>query len=102
MRYGAPGERFVFNASGQELDVEGLICICQEAGRESVPLGTPVKDSQRAKVQVGDQHILACLFAPRSTVTPDVLARWSHALADELKRWCTPTEVAVQFIPANW
>src|SRR4029079_3798290 len=27
VRYGKPGEKFIFNRSGQELDVEGLICV---------------------------------------------------------------------------
>lgn len=38
-------ERYVFNASGQEIDVGGLLCLHDAAG----PCANPVKDSQRTK-----------------------------------------------------
>ena len=81
-------ETFVFNQSGQELDVEGLISICRYDGLRTIPLGTPVKDSQFAKVVVGDRHVWACLFAPRSAVSAAMLGRWSNELAEGFARWC--------------
>ncbi|MCU0959249.1 MAG: hypothetical protein MUF48_04025 [Pirellulaceae bacterium] len=102
VRYGTAGERFVFNASGQELDVEGLLCLCRADGPRSVPIGSPVKDSQEAKVRLGDRHVLACIFAPRAAVTPPVLTHWSAELADGLRRWCAPHEVLVRLEPRTW
>jgi hypothetical protein len=99
VRYGGPGERFVFNASGQELDVEGLLCLCRADGTQTVPIGSPVKDSQEAKVRPGDRHVLACIFAPRSAVAPDVLHAWSQELARGLDRWCTPEALVVRLVP---
>lgn len=99
IRYGAPGERFIFNASGQELDVHGLLCLCRSDGDGSVPVGSPVKDSQDAKVRPGDRHALACIFAPRSEVAPRVLQHWTETLAAGLRRWCAPHDVLVRQIP---
>ena len=73
VRYGTQDERFVFNASAQELDVEGLISICRYDGLRTIPIGTPVKDSQFAKVVVGDRHVLGCLYAARSAVSAAML-----------------------------
>lgn len=88
IRYGLPDESFVFNASGQTLDVEGLLCVCGERDGRMQPAGTPVKDSQLAKVQVGDQHVLGCLYAPRSVVSDEVLLRWTEELAQGWASWC--------------
>ncbi len=102
VRYGQPGETFVFNQSGQELDVEGLLSICRYDGPRTIPLGTPVKDSQFAKVVVGDQHVLACIFAPPSAVSAEVLGHWSHELAEGLRRWCSARQVQVRLEPPQW
>jgi DNA/RNA-binding domain of Phe-tRNA-synthetase-like protein len=91
VRYGQPGEKFVFNQSGQELDLEGLITICRCDGQRTTPLGTPVKDSLIAKVVPGDRQVIACMYAPRSVVPPAVLARWSEELASGFQRWCAAT-----------
>lgn len=40
-----PGTRYVFNASGQEIDLGGLLCVHDADG----PCSNAVKDSQRAK-----------------------------------------------------
>jgi DNA/RNA-binding domain of Phe-tRNA-synthetase-like protein len=88
LRYGHAGESFVFNASGQTLDVQRLLCVCGEREGQMQPVATPVKDSQLAKVQVGDQHVLGCLYAPRSIVSDDDLMRWTRELARGWETWC--------------
>ncbi|MHB8968962.1 MAG: hypothetical protein ACYC3X_02675 [Pirellulaceae bacterium] len=102
VRYGAPCERFVFNASAQELDVEGLLSICRYEGLRTIPIGTPVKDSQFAKVVAGDQHVLACLYAPQSAVSAATLSHWSHELAAGLRTWCAAQDIAVRLVPSQW
>jgi len=51
VRVAAPGERYLFNASGQEIDLEGLVCLCDAAG----PCGNAVKDAQRTKTSAATQ-----------------------------------------------
>lgn len=45
IRLGQPGESYVFNASGQSIDLSGLLCLCDAQG----PCANAVKDSQRTK-----------------------------------------------------
>lgn len=47
--------RYVFNASGQEIDVSGLLCLMDENG----PCANAVKDSQRTKT---DSESRRCLY----------------------------------------
>ncbi|GIW94584.1 MAG: hypothetical protein KatS3mg110_2625 [Pirellulaceae bacterium] len=45
VKIAAPGNRYPFNASGQEIDVSGLICLHDQQG----PCANAVKDAQRVK-----------------------------------------------------
>jgi DNA/RNA-binding domain of Phe-tRNA-synthetase-like protein len=102
IRYGRTGERFVFNRSGQELNLAGLICLCGRDAIDVMPAGTPVKDSMHAKVTHDDHHILACIYAPRSAVPCDELQRWITELGDGLSRWCDASDVQTMRIPESW
>jgi DNA/RNA-binding domain of Phe-tRNA-synthetase-like protein len=98
IRYGQTGERFVFNRSGQELDLAGLICVCAEGGQGSVPLGTPIKDSMAGKITPDDRDVMAVIFAPRSTTSADELSGWCENLAGGFSRYCGGgrSEVAIR------
>jgi DNA/RNA-binding domain of Phe-tRNA-synthetase-like protein len=102
IRYGRTGERFVFNRSGQELNLAGLICLCGRDGIDVLPAGSPVKDAMHAKVTEDDRHILACIYAPRSAVAPDELQRWATELGDGFARWCNASEVQTMLVPEAW
>lgn len=52
------GERYVFNPSGQEIDLEGLLCLYDAAG----PCGTGVKDSQRTKTSGTTRRTLSVVW----------------------------------------
>lgn len=100
IRYGRPGEQYVFNPSGQALNVEGLICVCQHRGDGATePVGSPVKDSQYGKVMPEDAHLLACLFAPQESVTAEVLTVWCNELSHGLRQWCRAQDVRVAVVP---
>lgn len=102
VRYGQSGESFVFNQAGQVLDVTGLICICHTVQEVTQPVGTPVKDSQLAKVTVNDSQVLACIFAPCSAVPAERLQIWTEQLADAYRQWCAPERVETQLLPSTW
>jgi DNA/RNA-binding domain of Phe-tRNA-synthetase-like protein len=53
-----PGERYVFNASGQEIDVAGLVCLFDAAG----PCANAVRDSQRTKTHEGTVRTLSVVW----------------------------------------
>ncbi len=102
VRYGRTGERFVFNRSGQELNLAGLICLCGRDAADVLPAGTPVKDSMHAKVTQDDRHVLACIYAPRSAVSAEELSAWAGELGDAYQRWCDASDVRVGLEPESW
>jgi DNA/RNA-binding domain of Phe-tRNA-synthetase-like protein len=53
-----PGQRYVFNASGQELDLSGLLCLFDVDG----PCANAVKDSQRTKTHDGTKRTLTVVW----------------------------------------
>lgn len=57
-----PGERYVFNRAGQEIDLEGLLCLFDAQG----PCGNAVKDAQRTKTHEGTKHTLSVVWGVAS------------------------------------
>lgn len=49
---------YVFNPSGQELDLQGLVCFWDAQG----PCGSPVKDSQRSKTHAETRRTLVLIW----------------------------------------
>jgi DNA/RNA-binding domain of Phe-tRNA-synthetase-like protein len=58
VKLAAPGTSYVFNPSGQTIDVGGLICLFDAVG----PTGTPVKDAQRTKTHDGTRAALSVVW----------------------------------------
>jgi len=55
----APGSSYVFNASGQEIDLGGLLCLFDAEG----PCANAVKDSQRTKTRPETRRTLSVVWA---------------------------------------
>jgi DNA/RNA-binding domain of Phe-tRNA-synthetase-like protein len=93
-RAGNPGEEYVFNPSGQTLDVVDLVVGCAASGAEGdpgVPAVSPIKDSQRAKTTPETRRVAAAIFAPVSAVSSAQLeamcvrfANWLSACGPEV------------------
>jgi DNA/RNA-binding domain of Phe-tRNA-synthetase-like protein len=62
VRIAAPGTKYVFNRSGQELDLGGLVCLADAEG----PCANAVKDSQRTKTHDGTRRTLSLLWGTRA------------------------------------
>jgi DNA/RNA-binding domain of Phe-tRNA-synthetase-like protein len=52
------GAQYVFNASGQTIDLEGLLCLFDADG----PCGNAVKDAQRTKTDADTRHTLTLIW----------------------------------------
>lgn len=65
LRTGLKGERYVFNASGQEIDIEGLISTCTSSG---IPLGNPVKDSMAGKTSEKTKNVAGIIYMPSDSI----------------------------------
>jgi len=58
---GEEGSSYVFNASGQVLDVKGLLCLFDAGG----PCGSAVKDSQRTKTRPETVRTLSLIWGTK-------------------------------------
>jgi DNA/RNA-binding domain of Phe-tRNA-synthetase-like protein len=55
------GSQYVFNASGQSIDLEGLLCLFDAEG----PCANAVKDAQRTKTSVDTRRTLTVLWGSK-------------------------------------
>lgn len=98
IRFGTEGESYVFNSVEQTLDLKGLICVCAERDGRSIPMGTPVKDSQYAKVDEDDRNVVAFIYGSLRTVGKQELEHWASELSNGFRRWCSAEEVSYQLM----
>ena len=85
VRLAPGGSRFVFNASGQEIDVENLIGLEDGLG----PCANPVKDAQRTKTSPSTTQTLTVLWG--STALGEVVDEavgWAWELLARLEASC--------------
>lgn len=98
VREGRPGERYVFNPSGQEIEVAGLVGVARVDGPL---LANPVKDSLATRTGPGTRNVLAAIFATRRLVTPAEVLRLAGSLADLLREHARAAEVRALVLPAD-
>ncbi len=66
LRRGAAGESYVFNPSGQIIDVTDLLCVCRKEGDVWLPCGNPVKDAMATKTRESTRNVVAVIYTPFS------------------------------------
>ncbi len=75
-----PGASYVFNASGQEIDLGGLLCLFDAQG----PCGNGVKDAQRTKTGAETTRTLSIVWAPVGHEERlEAAARWYRRLLED-------------------
>jgi DNA/RNA-binding domain of Phe-tRNA-synthetase-like protein len=75
------GASYVFNASGQEIDLRGLICLFDAAG----PCANPVKDSMRAKTTEASQRTITVIWGSQGLPgRSEALLRWHMEINERL------------------
>jgi DNA/RNA-binding domain of Phe-tRNA-synthetase-like protein len=78
-RRGRAEEAYVFNPSGQVLDLRDLLLLAREPHDE--PCATPVKDSQATKTRPETRRILGVVYAPEAMSRE---AEWAAARMSDL------------------
>jgi len=91
LRRGKAGESYVFNFSGQIIDLEDLLCVCRAEGERWVPCGNPVKDAMATKIRESTRDIAAVIYAPASE-SPQDLESAASRFADLLRLECGARE----------
>lgn len=82
LRLGCVREKtsYVFNLSGQELDLQGLLCLFDADG----PCASPVKDSQRSKTQGSTRRTLCLIWGSEALAEQVELAQtWYRQLLSQ-------------------
>ena len=75
------GATYVFNASGQEMRLTGLLTLADAEG----PCGNPVKDSQRTKTHEGTRSTFTFVWGHRDlTERVDQTVAWYRALLESV------------------
>ncbi len=75
------GETYVFNASGQTIDVGGLLCLFDASGA----CANAVKDSQRTKTHAGTVRTLTVIWGTRSLAgRAEGAFAWYRRILEEL------------------
>lgn len=93
VRVAGAGESYVFNGSGQEMDLSGLFCVCRADG---TPLGNPVKDSMAGKIKDGSRRLAGYIYGTPALYTPTSLFAVGERFAALLRDYCcAKAEVAV-------
>ncbi len=81
LRLGYEKERYVFNPSGQELDLTGLVVVADSYGGASKAMGSPIKDSQFAKLADDTTSALAVVYGCPKLVNElhmeQILGEWA-------------------------
>ncbi len=92
VRICSQGEAYVFNASGQEMDISGLLCVCSSNG---TPLGNPVKDSMLGKLKDETKRLAGFIYAPLGLYSPTSLSLVGERFAALLRDYCGATSTLV-------
>jgi len=87
LRYGRSGEAYVFNPSGQAIDLEDLLVVCRAGADGREPCGNPVKDSMATRVHADTRSVIGILYAPRSLGTAFAML-WAERFAEQLEISC--------------
>ena len=100
LRRGRPGERYVFNHAGQDIDLQDLLLLARAtpgAPEGGEPCGNPVKDAMITKIHPGTTRVVAVLYAPRDE-PPANLERWAAEFARLLADWCQARETGYRVV----
>jgi len=84
LRRGRPGEEYVFNPSGQSIDLEDLLLVCRRTEGGWEPCGNAVKDAMTTKTGPETRNVVAVLYAPvdePATNLETYAARYAELLA---------------------
>ncbi len=91
LRRGISGESYVFNPSGQIIELEDLLCVCRAEGPSWFPCGNPVKDAMATKIRESTRDVAAVIYAPASEPR-EPLAAAAERFAALLRAHCKAAE----------
>lgn len=82
LRHGQPGEKYIFNQSGQEIDLQDLLLVSDHGGKRAI--GNPVKDSMLTKVFDDATSVLYIIYANKEYTSKNDLTIYTELLSELL------------------
>jgi DNA/RNA-binding domain of Phe-tRNA-synthetase-like protein len=98
LRRGRPDERYVFNPTGQEIDLTDLLLVARDGSGGSAPCGNPVKDSMATKIRPETRRLVAVLYAPFDEPV-ERLEGWARRYEELLADWCGARQTGYEIYP---
>ena len=99
LRRGFPEETYVFNSSGQVIDLEDLLLVCRRTDKGWKPCGNPVKDAMTTKINENTRSVIAVLYAPVDEPVP-LLEGWATRYTELLKKHCKADTAGFKIVTA--
>ena len=96
IRFGRERESYIFNRSGQEIDITGLICLAREGGDA---LANPVKDSMASKTHDGTKNVLGVIYASAAAGGLAGLREATELFAELLREHADASTVLTRILP---
>jgi DNA/RNA-binding domain of Phe-tRNA-synthetase-like protein len=96
VRLGRAGEAYVFNTSGQTMDIAGLPVVARGPEREAV--GNAVKDAMLCKVGADTTRALYVVYGS-TRLDPQLLTSCARDLSELLQRHTGARDVTAAFLP---
>jgi len=96
VRFGRPGESYVFNQAGHVMDVAGLPVVCR--GSDDTPIGNAVRDSMLGKVDSTTRSVLAVVYCSR-LLPSAVLAGAVERLSSLLREHASGSGISTAVVP---
>jgi DNA/RNA-binding domain of Phe-tRNA-synthetase-like protein len=87
IRRGFPDEEYVFNPSGQTIDLEDLLLVCRKTQDGWEACGNPVKDAMITKISAETVNVVAVLYMPIDEPIPSI-ERWAKRYETLLAEHC--------------
>jgi DNA/RNA-binding domain of Phe-tRNA-synthetase-like protein len=95
IRAGLEGEKYVFNTSGQSIDLKHLLCVCDIVDNESCPIANPIKDSMQTKIQNETSNILGVVYASKEVISDEELIKVLEVFDDCLRKYAKATHTKI-------
>lgn len=97
LRRGRAGESYVFNRSGQVIELEDLVVACRREAGAWEPCGNPVKDAMATKVFEGASDVAAVVYAPVAD-DADILRACAERFRELLASECGAAEAGFSIV----
>ncbi len=100
IRRGKPDEHYIFNPSGQTIDLQDLLLVCRQTEQGWEPCGNPVKDAMITKISPKTKNVVAVLYIPADEPLPSVEA-WADRYSSLLGEHCCADQTGFHVVAAS-